>query len=97
MKLHLEPDTEGKVMTVAVQDSPVCLHFFTTLSNLKSRLLFWREICIVGLKMMNLARSAALACTFTILILWRKRFRVVKYIQTALILTRFRSHETVSM
>ena len=40
------------------------------------RLLFWREICIVRLKMVNLARSASLAHTITTLIFWRKRIRV---------------------
>ena len=40
------------------------------------RLLFWREICVVRFKMVNLRRSAALAYTITTLIFWRKRFRV---------------------
>ena len=40
------------------------------------RLPFWREICIVRFKMVNLALSAALAYTITTLIFWRKRFRV---------------------
>ena len=45
-------------------------------ASLWIRLLCWREICIVQLKIVNLARSAALAYTITTWIFWRKRFRV---------------------
>ena len=40
------------------------------------RLLFWHEICIIRFKVVDLARTAALAYTITTLIFWRKRVRV---------------------